>query len=55
MRFMIINTCEIIDFINGGKINKPLYFTQYELAVPTSQFAKHFLYFAKKKTGKCEA
>ena len=35
MRFMIIDTreiimnnhtCEIIDFISGGKINKPLYF-----------------------------
>ena len=26
MRFMIIDTCEIVDFISGGKINKPLYF-----------------------------
>ena len=25
MRFMIIDTCEIIDFISGGKISKPLY------------------------------
>ena len=26
MRFMIIDTCEIIDFISGGKINKPLFY-----------------------------
>ena len=26
MRFMTIDTCEIIDSISGGKINKPLYF-----------------------------
>ena len=24
--FMIIDICAIVDFINGGKINEPLYF-----------------------------
>ena len=38
MRFMIIDICEIIDFISGGKIHKPLSILYNNLSLRLATF-----------------